>query len=181
MVYYNFVHTIFNEAPVTKEVILWNLLDFGHVNFVHKTSYKYCKLIARSGNVSLVEFGANQLLTNKIPLVVKHLMWHQFVPPNRVVHVSKSGFSHYSKVVMEVEQLERDGKPLSILKHSFYFRLPWFALPFKWVLIKYLERWNAILWAEDYEMCVRRQEVLDSGFKDSPMDVLPRGEEGLFE
>ena len=179
--YYNFSYTIVQEADIPRSIILWNMLDFGHVNFVHKSSYKYCKVLAKQGNVTLLEYGANQFLNKLFPFTVKHTMWHQFNAPGTITHLSKNHLTGaYTKVRMEISEFVKDGKKHSRIEHTFWFHLPFFIKPFKGIITKYLERWSEQLWQEDLEMCRRRQEALEGGFKDNPMDTLPRAKEGLL-
>ena len=179
--YYNFHHTIFQEAPVCKKVVIWNFLDFGHVNFVHKRSYKYVKVLAKYGNATFAEFGVNHGLNRFFPFTLRHVMWHQFVPPDTVMHISRTPFGTYSKVIVKIREFKRDNKVFTRIEHSFYLHLPFFLLPFKKLVKWYMEHWSALLWEEDLAMCLRRQHALDKGFKDAPLETLPFVSEGLAD
>lgn len=180
MSYYNYTHTEHQEAPVSKDVVIWNFLDFPHAPIVHKRSYKYCKILAKYGPVTFVEFGANNGLTRFLPITIKHLMWHQFIPPDTILHLSKSSFGTYLKVVAKVTEFKRDDQVYTKITHTFNMHIPFFLLPFKSIITRYLKRWSKILWEEDLAMCLRRQKVLDAGFKDSPLETMPYGKEGVL-
>ena len=178
--YYNYFHKIVHIAPVPQNVMIWNIIDFGHVNFVHKKTYKYVKVLAKHGNVTFLEYGVNQFLNRRIPIVIKHYMWHQYEPPGTVTHLSKSQFGTTMKVVIKATEFTKDNKKYTEVEHSYSLRLPFFLKPFKKLVTHYIEKWGEILWQEDLNMCLRRHDAVEKGFKDNPMDTLPKAPEGLL-
>lgn len=177
---YNFYHLIIQEAPVQRSIVLWNLIDFAHVNWMHRSVYHHCKILAVSNLIHLVEFGVNQFFFLKLPIYFKYLMWHEVKPPGTVQHLSISPWGGYTKVEVHLEEFERDGVKHTRLSHHFFCQIPFFLLPFKTLLQKYIEKWSAILWKEDMSMLLRRKQVLDTGFKDHPADLEMKSNEGLI-
>lgn len=177
--YYNFHHVVVNVAPVSRPIVLWNLLDFSHVNWVHRRNYDYCKVLAESPRVTLLEYGVRIFFFLGLKKSSPVLMWHEFVPPGLVRHLSRGLFG-YTRVEMVCEAIQVDGKEHCRLSHHYATRLPKILLPFKRIFNWYLNAWSDRLWAEDSAMLARRQHVLEMGFKDHPVDVTPRATEGLF-
>jgi len=178
--HYNFKHTIVNVAPVSRPIVLWNLLDFSHVNWVHRRNYKYCKILAESPRVTLLEYGVRMFFFLKLPWSSPVLMWHEFVPPGVVRHLSRSAWGSYTKVEMTLEEKREGDKVETTLTHHYATHLPAFLLPFKKLFAWYLDSWSDRLWKEDSGMLLRRQKVLETGFKDHPVDVTPRAAEGFL-
>jgi hypothetical protein len=178
--HYNFHHTIVNVAPVPRPIMIWNLMDFSHVNWVHRRNYKYCKVLAESSSTTLLEYGVRVLFFLGLPFSTPLMMWHQYTPPNIVRHLSRSAWGSYTKVEMILDEIEQDGKPATRLTHRYATHLPFFLLPFKKLFTRYIEAWSERLWKEDEGMLLRRAQVLKSGFKDHPIDVVPRAAEGFL-
>ncbi len=177
---YNFKHTLIQETPVPASIVIWNLLDFGHVNFIHRKCYHHCKVLARFGKSHLLEYGVNQFFFMNLPISLRHLMWHEFVPPSTVRHISRSPWGSYTKAEVELEEFISGGKKHTRLYHSFFMHLSpalsFLRKPIQW----YLEKWSEILWAEDMPMCLRRQRVLEAGFRDYPLEAEFKGAEGFL-
>ena len=107
-------------------------------------------------------------------------MWHQFNPPNQVVHISRSPFGSYTKTIITAHEFTIDTKKHTKIEHVFSMHLPFFLLPFKSLISKYIDYWSSLLWEEDLAMCLRRQKAFDRGFKDKALDTLPRSKEGIL-
>lgn len=178
--HYNFKHTIVNIAPVSRPIVLWNLLDFSHVNWVHRRNYKYCKVLAESNLTTLLEYGVRMFFFLGLPYSSALLMWHEYVPPGIVRHISRSPWGTYTKVEMVLEESSTPDGVQTQLTHHYATHLPFFLLPFKRLFIWYIEAWSERLWQEDSGMLLRRQRVLQAGFKDHPADVVPRAAEGFL-
>jgi hypothetical protein len=177
--HYNFYHVISTVAPVPRNIVLWNVLDFSHVNWVHRRNYKYCKVLAESNRTHLLEYGVRMFFFLRLPFSVPTLMWHEYVPPRLVRHLSRSAWGSYTRVEMEFDEFEQDGRTHTRLTHRYATHLPVFLLPFKKLMTWYLDAWSERLWAEDCAMLERRHRVLQAGFKDHPVDVTPRAAEGF--
>lgn len=176
---YNFEHTVIAEAPVRASIVLWNLIDFAHVNWVHRRTYKYCKVLAETGRVSLLEYGVKHFFFLGLPLSFPVMMWHEYTPPHRVQHLSRSPWGSYTRVEIRLEEFEKDNKIHTRVIHSYSTNLPWFLSSLKGLFRRYIELWAARLWEEDYGMMARRQKVLASGFRDHPLDVNVKAVEGF--
>jgi hypothetical protein len=177
---YNFEHTIVQESPVRAAVALWNLIDFAHVNWVHKKNYAYCKVLAESGRTALIEFGVRYFFFLGIRWGLPVLMWHEH-SGSRVQHISRSPWGGYTKVDVRLEEFQKEGKTHTRLTHVYYANLPSFLRPLRKLMERYLESWSAGLWLEDDAMMLRREKVISAGFKDHPLDLVVRAAEGFRE
>ena len=65
--HYNFHHSYINTIAAPRPVVLWNILDFSHVNWVHRRTYKYCKVLARSNQTTFLEYGVRTFFFLKLP------------------------------------------------------------------------------------------------------------------
>jgi hypothetical protein len=177
--HYNFHHTYVNTVAVPRNIALWNILDFSHVNWVHRRNYRYCKVLAESNRTTFLEYGVRMFFFLRLPFSSPVLMWHEYVPSNTVRHISRSPWGSYTRTEMILEEFQQDGQTLTRIVHHYHSHLPFFLLPFKSLFAWYLDAWSKILWAEDSAMLLRRQRVLQTGFKDHPADVVPRAAEGF--
>ena len=172
---YNFRHTVVQRAPVPPEIVIWNMIDFAHVNWVHRKTYNHCKILAQRGNVHLLEYGVKQFFFLRLPISFKYLMWHEYVRPNIVRHISRSPWGSYSRVEVVVNEISVGNEIHSEIHHTFYMNAPRFLHR---VILAYVGKWSEILWEEDGAMLLRRQKVLQAGFDDHPVDTNVRGVEG---
>ena len=178
--YYNFHHSYVNTISAPRPLVLWNILDFSHVNWVHRKTYRYCKVLAESKRTTSLEYGVRVFFFLRLPLSSPVLMWHEFVPPNVVRHLSRSPLGSYTRTEMILEESEVDGQVQTRMTHNYSTRLPVFLLPVKGFFAWYLNAWSGILWNEDAAMILRRQRVLRNGFRDHRADVVPLAAEGFL-
>lgn len=176
---HNFQHTVVLTAPVKRSVVLWNLLDYSHVNWVHRKVYRYCKILAESGNTCLLEYGVNQLFFLPWKMSFPTIMYREFIPPDRVRHLSRSPWGAYTKVEVKLEEFTEKDRVFTKMINIYSSSIPRFLLPFKKFMTSYIDNWVRNLWSEDLPMLLRRQQVLDLGFRDHPADVAPKSPEGL--
>ena len=158
--HYNFHHTLVTSTPVPRAIVLWNTLDFSHVNWVHRRNYKYCKVLAESSRTHLLEYGVRLFFFLGLPFSSPVLMWHEFVPPNIVRHLSRSAWGSYTKTEMVFDEVEEGGQKLTRVTHHYSTHLPAVLLPFKKLFVWYLDAWSDRLWKEDASIFTRRQRVL---------------------
>jgi hypothetical protein len=176
---YNYSHTVVQKAAVPMSIVLWNMLDFSHVNWMHRKCYHHCKVLAEMGNVHLLEYGVNQFFFLKIPFTLTYTMWHEFAPPNVVRHISR-GVSGYTKVEVVLKEEKVGSEVYTTLHHTFFMRMPKLLKPLLVPIMDwYVEYWSKILWEEDSSMLYRRKKVLDVGFVDHPADLEYKGAEGF--
>jgi len=167
--YYDLVHTDIEQIDVSRDVVLWNFLDFDHVNHFHTRSYHHCKVLGAAGNARFLEYGVKQFMG--LPLVKKYVMWHNYIPPDTIQHISPGPFGGYNRVHIKfIETKDAQGRPHTRIEHSYRLPLPIFMKPFEWFFRWYMKKWNQILWEEDGSMLRRRQKVVDLGFKDYGAD-----------
>jgi len=179
---YEFVHTLIREVPASAKVVFWNFLDFVHPKYVHKRTFHHCKVLAHSGDVHLMEYGVYHF-GRHLPFVKKYVMWHHFTPPDTLRHISAGPFGGYNRVHIKVtENNQGEGANLSRntkIEHTFNVQLPILFKPFEKLIEKYMDHWSNVLWEEDLSIILRRQKVLDLGFKDlagAPSLSLPPSE-----
>ena len=78
----NFEYCEVMHAPFPIKILRWNMTDFGHVNWVHRRCYHHCKVLVRTGRVTLLEY-------ESIPFLVEILTcpsrphWPTFVVDRR--------------------------------------------------------------------------------------------------
>jgi hypothetical protein len=178
--YYNFHHSYENTIAAARPLVLWNILDFSHVNWVHRRNYSYCKVLAETQRTHFLEYGVRGFFFLGLPFSSPVLMWHEFVPPNVVRHLSRSPWGGYTKTEMILDESEVDGQLQTRMTHNYSTRLPAFLLPVKGLFALYLNAWSRVLWDEDAAMILRRQQVLRNGFRDHQANVEPFGAEGFL-
>lgn len=166
---YDFHYQRRESYAASMDVVIWNFLDFEHVNHFHRTSFAHCKVLARSGNVNYLEYGHRRL--GKLPFWIKRVnMYHEFIPPNRIRHISIGPFGGYVRVNVSLRESTKviDGKesPWTDIDHRYRITLPFFMKPLEWYIKRYMNKWAEQLILEDGAMITRRQKVLSLGFKD---------------
>lgn len=156
-------------APVPKGIVLWNLLDFAHVNWMHRRNYAFCRVLGESPSETILEYGVRYLFFLGLPFHRTHTMSHFYLPPGVVVHSSTAG---KTRTFVTMHLVEIEGQ--TTVRHEYTVFLPRLAGPLKPLLRIYFKLWSAQLWKEDLAMLERRHKVLRAGFKDHPVDVTPR-------
>jgi len=174
---YNYKRTVVQRATVPPPIVIWNLIDFAHVNWVHRKTYNHCKILAQRGNVHLLEYGVKQFFFLKLNFSLKYLMWHEYVRPNIVRHISRSPWGSYSRVEVVVNEIKVGNETHSEIHHTFYMNAPKFLHRF---VDYYIDKWSDILWEEDGSMLMRRKKILETGFRDHPVDANVRAVEGFL-
>jgi len=178
--HFNFEHIEEMTTPYPMKLLIWNMMDFGHVNWVHRKCYHHCKILARTGRITLLEYGINQFFFLKLPFYFNTLMYHELKAPNHIRHISKTLFGGYNRVEMIMNEFTENGQIHTKIVHRFEMSLPFFLNPFKFLLSKYISHWTKILWEEDLPMVIRRHRVLEAGFKDHPLDTEIKAKEGFL-
>ena len=161
------IHTVEREIDIPSWIVIENHLDLDHIPHVHKRCYKYASIITRyqrkdGYHVMLLELGAKPF--TPLPLVINYTMFHQFIPPNKIIHYSKPKNSkRWTKCEITFYK-KGDGKTVEI--HNHILNLPIIFFPFKKWIIKIIRRWSDILWEEDSQIMRDRHEAVSKGFKD---------------
>ena len=173
---YNFEHCEVRHAPFPINILRWNIMDFGHVNWVHRRCYRHCKVLVHTGRVTLLEYGVKQFFFLKIPIWFNTVMYHGAKSRNYIRHLSSSPLGGYTYTEMKMEEYNKNGKIWSKVNHHYRMKAPKLIHPFlRW----FIRRWTDILWSEDYAMLERRSKVLGLGFKDHPEDTVVRAHVGF--
>jgi len=162
---FRFVHRTERVLDIPKEIIMENILDFEHVNYVHKRCFAYNRVVAKHGNTTLLEYGVRHI--PGIPIVTDYIMFHEYHPPNKVVHYAKPVKSRrWTRNRMELKDVETETGTRTYYESVHEGDLPVFLYPFRKLLLKLADWWGGIVWSEDEAILQRRMQVLDRGFKD---------------
>ena len=159
---FKFIHKNIRFTKVPIKIVIENYCDFEHVNYVHKTCFKYSNVVKRSKNLTLLEYGVFHI--PPIPISTDYIMLHEFIPPNKIIHISRRNNSR-KFVKGEIIFESKNGGTQITQYHK--TTLPFFFKPFVKILIILLDRWSNIVWKEDSDMIVDRNKFIKSGNKDS--------------
>ncbi len=162
---YLFTHQVIREVDVPPEIIMENICDFDHVNFVHKKCFSYNRLIKRMGDVILLEYGVKHIPL--LPITTHYILIHEQISPLEIMHYSinkRGGAWIKTKMVLEERIVENKRHTLWNISYERYQSV--LLKPFERILIFIASYWGGILWSEDYELCKRRQLLREGGFID---------------
>lgn len=155
------LHEKKREINLPMEIVIENFCDLDHVNYVHKRCYKYCNIVRKKENIMFLDVGVYPI--PPLPIAQHYTMFHEFIPPNKIIHYSKKKNSNKyvkSQVIFE----EKSG--VTTFTHKHQLEVPFYLYPFKKMIIKLVDRWSDILWEEDSEIMKIRYAQLKNGFKD---------------
>lgn len=145
---------------VSAEVAWWNTWDFEHVTFVHKRSYRGVQVLYRDSAtaVFLSAFRAPfaPFLTTRSFDVMRQ------VSPRELRAFHRGAFG---TVVSTVTIDETAPSRCSFRNETRLLLSGWQALLAP-LLSGLMDDWNERVWREDAAVMVRRQKVLEAGFKD---------------
>ena len=163
------LHKIKREIAVPLNIVIENFLDLDHVNFIHKRCYKYCNVISRIPKPLNSDIYANMFLEvgaypiPGIPISFNYLMYHEYIPPNKIIHFSQQKNSK-TYVRSQIDFWEKNGK--TYFEHTHVLNVSILYYPFKNLIIKCINRWSDILWEEDSELMLERHDQVKKGFRD---------------
>ena len=163
---FNFCVEEVRRIPVSKERVIENIIDFDHVNYVHKRCYAYCRVVDRWKTLTLLEYGVYHI--PGLPWVTHYTMLHEFQPPDTVVHLARSGkMGPWTRTVMQVSEFQTPSGSVTEYRHFYERPLPIWMKPLTPLLRKWVRRWTDILWEEDSGIVKRRHEMVQNGFRES--------------
>ena len=163
---FNFHFEDTRTIHVPKKFVMENIVDFDHVNYVHKRCYAYCRVIARARGVTLVEYGVRHI--PGFPLVTHYTMHHEYHPPDTVIHYARAGGKGpWTKSMMHVSDIETEAGPATLYRHTYDRMLPIWMKPFQPLMTRLIKWWTGILWEEDRSVVERRYKMSKAGFQDS--------------
>ncbi len=146
--------------PVSTATVLWNYLDFEHLSVVHK-NYTNAEFIYEDEHVVL------EMLSFKIPFFsfLHSNSLHFFVKksPQELVAFNLGLFGIPSITRIQIHELEQQQSEITVT-HRFILR-GWTQLLAP-LFPKMIERWNKQVWNEDLPLKLRRQQMLNWGFRD---------------
>ena len=158
---FEYIHKNIRFINLPIEIVIENYCDFEHVNYVHKKCYKYTNVIKRAKNITLLEYGVYHI--PPIPISTNYIMLHEFIPPNKIVHISRR---NNSREFVKGEILFESKNGGTQVTQSHKGSLPFFFKPFTKILNYLLDRWSNILWKEDSDIMFDRDSFIKSGNKD---------------
>lgn len=148
-------------VDIPMETVIENYCDFEHVKHVHKKCFKYANVIKKTKNVTLLEYGVYHI--PPIPFVSHYIMLHEFIEPNKIVHISvRSNSRNYVKSEVVFNKINNGTEVTQ--SHEMFLSI--FFKPFTKMLIFLADRWSKILWEEDTEIMHDRQLFIKSGKPD---------------
>ena len=143
----------------SKEVIFWNYWDHEHLDVVHGGYTKSDILYEFKNSMFRID-------KMKIPFVpflkIRTIFFMVQQDPNTLItYASQLGI--LSMTVVRVEEFEHAKCKVNI---EYNFQLEGFQMLFEPVIKFMLKKWNNKVWSEDLKLKLRRQKVINLGFKD---------------
>jgi hypothetical protein len=155
-------------VPCSAEVLKWNYWDGEHLVPVHK-GYKSAKVLYQGTNFSLCLFLTRlpvlMLAIPTLAFVVQHSRYRQLTYALQLVFLSKTEIA--------IQPINSHTCNVSV---NYKFALPFPFSLLKGLLETMLPRWFVTVYNEDMPLRIRRQRVLDAGFKDYRGMSVHRGE-----
>jgi len=143
----------------SKEVAFWNYWDHEHLDVVHD-GYKKSDILYDNSNYLF------RLDLIKIPLIP----FLKFMTPIFMVQHDEETLITYavqfgvlSKTTISIKTLEKSKCEINM---NYKFYLNGWRIILRPFLNKMIPVWNEKVWKEDYPVKIRRQKILDMGFKD---------------
>ena len=165
------------EIDCSSEVAKWNYWDHEHLDVIHG-GYEEVDILYDSNNfafgISTLKIPVIPFLTAKSPLfLVQHDKNTQFT--------FASQFGVLSRTTIKVESVTRNSCKI-VMNYKFY--LNGWRIILKPILKRLIPVWNEKVWQEDLPVKLRRQKVIDMGFKDFwglPKEINERNFNGDIE
>ena len=143
---------------VPPRLVFENYLDLEHVTVLHSGGIASYEVLERSRDACLVEIG-----TRVWGVTFKHLEWVQVSPPKQMLYRTRALWGTLeTRVVTLIEAVDGGTR----IRTHYRVDPAWFWRPFKKLLIARMNRWKDQVWKEDSALLLRRQKVLQMGFKD---------------
>jgi hypothetical protein len=143
----------------SREVAFWNYWDHEHLDVVHD-GYKKSDILYDNSNYLF------RLDLIKIPLIP----FLKFMTPIFMVQHDEETLITYavqfgvlSKTTISIKTLEKSKCEINM---NYKFYLNGWRIILRPFLNKMIPVWNEKVWKEDYPVKIRRQKILDMGFKD---------------
>jgi hypothetical protein len=177
---YKIQHKKIRNISIPAKLIMENIMDFEHVNFVHKKCFKYNRLIFKKDRVSILEYGVK--IFPFIPFYVNHfIMIHEQISEYEVRHISRNlNNKRWIESRMSLKEKKSRGRNYTeyISTHELY--LPLFLLPFKKLILKIIDNWSNIVWSEDYDILKRKMKLEKNNFINAPACGVWLKKDGIF-
>jgi hypothetical protein len=165
------------EIECSAEVAKWNYWDHEHLDVIHE-GYEKVDILYENNNfsfgISTLKIPVIPFLTAKSPLfLVQHDENTQFT--------FASQFGVLSKTTIKVNPQTRSSCKI-VMNYKFY--LNGWRIILKPILSRLIPIWNEKVWQEDLPVKLRRQKIIDMGFKDFwglPKNINERNFNGNIE
>lgn len=150
------------EIESGREAVLWNYWDHEHLDVVHKKSFTDIKIFYEDSKMAIM------LTTFRLPI----FKFIKNTGMSTYVFHEKYKFSDFQMLLFGIPFCstitlhEITSSRCKIEMHYRYYLSSWKKWVFKPVLKIMAPKWNQQFWDEDLSLKLRRQKVMESGFKD---------------
>lgn len=147
------------SAPISIDVAQWNYMDPEHLQVVH-SGYSDVQILFEDGHNSLTRTRV------KIPIVpfvrLNTVMFVSFLDSRTQVTYSQQ-FGIWSRTTIKCIEVAPSE---TLIEMTYEFELVGWKTIFAPYLRRGIPKWNKRVWDEDLPLKLRRQWVLDNGFRD---------------
>ena len=158
--------TVWNDLPLSSEVILENAWDPYHVDLLHSSSVKSCHVIKDFGNVVV-------LLYEYYPII-----WLRFITKKFLVVKNRSSLKsdeiHFLSFPVKVNFISwttiktKVSAKGTLLEHCMRLRVPKLMdVLLGWFLKRKRNKGEVIRLKEDMEIMLEKQKVVEQGFQEN--------------
>ena len=165
------------EIECSAEVAKWNYWDHEHLDVIHG-GYKKVDILYDSNNFS---FGMSTLKIPVIPFLSARSPLFLVQHDENTQFTFASQFGVLSKTTIKIKPKTRSSCKIGM---NYKFYLNGWRIILKPILSRLIPIWNEKVWQEDFPVKLRRQKVVDMGFKDFwglPKDINERNFNGKIE
>ena len=165
------------EIECSAEVAKWNYWDHEHLDVIHG-GYEKVDILYDNNNFS---FGMSTLKIPVIPFLKARSPLFLVQHDENTQFTFASQFGVLSKTTIKIKPETRSSCKI-VMNYKFY--LNGWRIILRPILSRLIPIWNEKVWQEDYPVKLRRQKVVDMGFKDFwglPKDINERNFNGKIE
>ena len=150
---------IYKEIDCAAEVAKWNYWDHEHLDVIHG-GYEQVDILYDNDNFS---FGFSTLKIPLIPFLSAKSPLFLVQHDENTQFTFASQFGVISKTTIKIFPESRNSCNITM---NYKFYLNGWRILLKPILSKLIPIWNEKVWQEDLPVKLRRQKVIDMGFKD---------------
>jgi hypothetical protein len=143
----------------SKDVAWWNYWDHEHLDVVHN-GYQRSDIMYDKNNFL---FRVDKIKVPFIPIINFNTSIFMVQHDDDTLFTYATQFGVNSKTTITIHSISENSCEI---KMNYKFYLEGWRVILKPLLKKLIPKWNETVWLEDYNIKLRRQKVLDMGFKD---------------